>query len=57
MISENQIFEVISDYQGIGEFLCVKKRDIVNVIKKELVWFTVEKDGLIGKVPAGKLRK
>ncbi|KAA6383802.1 MAG: putative serine/threonine-protein kinase Nek3, partial [Streblomastix strix] len=60
MATEVELFEVISDYAGKGDdeqFIPVKYGDVVRVIKKELVYYTVEKDGLIGKVPRGKLRK
>ncbi|KAA6381113.1 MAG: putative NEK protein kinase [Streblomastix strix] len=54
-----EIIEVVADYAGIEgdpQFLPISKGDIVRVIKKELAWFTVEKDGRIGKVPKNNLR-
>ncbi|KAA6389879.1 MAG: hypothetical protein EZS28_014590, partial [Streblomastix strix] len=56
MTSEADIFEVIANYtceSGIS----LTKGDVVKVIKKEIVWFTFEKDGKIVKAPKGKFRK
>ncbi|KAA6354843.1 MAG: hypothetical protein EZS28_049630, partial [Streblomastix strix] len=58
MAGTDEFFEVTSDYagrEGDASFLHVLKGDIVKVIKKELVHYIVEKDGLTGKVPKGKL--
>ncbi|KAA6380697.1 MAG: putative aurora kinase [Streblomastix strix] len=59
MSNEVDIFEVIADYSGkFGDSLnfTVQKGDIVKVIKKEVVFYTVEKNGQVGKIPKGKLR-
>ncbi|KAA6401195.1 MAG: putative CAMK family protein kinase [Streblomastix strix] len=60
MTTQVEYFEVVSDYtgqEGDSQFLPISKGEIVKIIKKELVWFTVDKGGQIGKVPRGKLRK
>ncbi|KAA6397823.1 MAG: putative Serine/threonine-protein kinase Nek6, partial [Streblomastix strix] len=59
MTSEGQLFEAISDYSGRqsdSQIISLTKGDIVRVLKKELVWCTIEKGGQVGKVPKGKLR-
>lgn len=60
MSSEDEYFEVIANYSGKdgdSSYLPVRKGDIVRVLKKEPRYFTVDKDGEIGKVPKGKLRE
>ncbi|KAA6328054.1 MAG: hypothetical protein EZS28_053760, partial [Streblomastix strix] len=59
MSSTDEFFEVISDYSGRKDdssYLPVAKGDIVQLVKKELNWYTVEKCDKIGKVPKGVLR-
>ncbi|KAA6370545.1 MAG: hypothetical protein EZS28_033930 [Streblomastix strix] len=56
---DNEYFEVIADYTGKDgdpQFIAVKKGEVVKVVKKELVYVTIEKDGQVGKVPKGKLK-
>ncbi|KAA6360075.1 MAG: hypothetical protein EZS28_044398, partial [Streblomastix strix] len=58
MSKSSQYFEVITNYAGIdgdANYIAVKKGDVVRLIKKSKKWFTVEKDGDIGKVPKGIL--
>ncbi|KAA6353220.1 MAG: hypothetical protein EZS28_051253, partial [Streblomastix strix] len=60
MSNTGELFEVTSDFAGRENdyiFLPVKQGDIVRMIKKDLVYSTVEKDGQIGKVPQGKLKR
>ncbi|KAA6366019.1 MAG: hypothetical protein EZS28_038454, partial [Streblomastix strix] len=54
--SEIDLFEVIANYTGESG-IPLTKGDVVKVIKKEIVWFTFEKDGKTGKAPKGKFRK
>ncbi|KAA6385330.1 MAG: putative serine/threonine-protein kinase Nek3 [Streblomastix strix] len=59
MSETDEIYEVIANYagrKGFLQFLPVQKGDIVRVIEKDPIWFTVEMDGIIGKVPQRKLR-
>jgi hypothetical protein len=54
-----EYFEAISDYPGIKDvsnFLPVNKGDVVRLIKKDDKYFTVEKEGHIGKVSKEILR-
>ncbi|KAA6375882.1 MAG: hypothetical protein EZS28_028592 [Streblomastix strix] len=54
MSTTEQYFEAIADYSGVegdANYIPVKKSDIVRLIKKSIKWFTIEKDGHIGKVP------
>lgn len=37
--------------------MSVSKGDVVKVIRKEFLYYTVDKNGSIGKVPKGKLRE
>ncbi|KAA6376113.1 MAG: hypothetical protein EZS28_028358 [Streblomastix strix] len=59
MSETGELFEVISDYsgkEGDKDAISILKGEIVKVVKKELVWFTIEKGGKTGKVPKTKLR-
>ncbi|KAA6362749.1 MAG: hypothetical protein EZS28_041724, partial [Streblomastix strix] len=52
MSMSNQYFEAIADYggfEGDTNYISVMKGDVVRLIKKDKEWFTVEKDGDIGK--------
>ncbi|KAA6388358.1 MAG: putative cAMP-dependent protein kinase catalytic subunit TPK2, partial [Streblomastix strix] len=58
MAGADEFFEVTSDYsgrEGDSSFLSVLKGDKVKIIKKEIIFYIVEKDGQTGKVPKGKL--
>ncbi|KAA6379644.1 MAG: hypothetical protein EZS28_024829 [Streblomastix strix] len=58
MSTTEQYYKAIADYGGVEEdanYIAVKKGDKVRLIKKDKEWFTVEKDGRIGKVPKGIL--
>ncbi|KAA6355493.1 MAG: hypothetical protein EZS28_048980 [Streblomastix strix] len=55
-----ELFEVISDYPGKiddEQYIPVKQGDVDRLIKRDLVYYTVEKGGRKGKVPNGKLKK
>ncbi|KAA6365726.1 MAG: hypothetical protein EZS28_038746 [Streblomastix strix] len=59
MSGTDEFFEVTSDYsgkEGDHNSLTVKQGDIVRLIKKEVIHYTVEKDGQIGRVFKGKLK-
>ncbi|KAA6397885.1 MAG: putative NEK protein kinase [Streblomastix strix] len=54
MAQANQLFKVIKDYAGLDgdlQFIPVTKGEIVLVIKKEIEYYTIEKNSQIGKVP------
>ncbi|KAA6371087.1 MAG: hypothetical protein EZS28_033386, partial [Streblomastix strix] len=54
----SQYIEAIADHAGVEgdtNYIPVMKGDVVQQIKKDKEWFTVEKDGHIGKVPKGIL--
>ncbi|KAA6383803.1 MAG: hypothetical protein EZS28_020670 [Streblomastix strix] len=59
MQTQGELFEVIADYsgkEGKSNTLPVLKGEIVKVLSKDIVWYTVEKDDQIGRVPKGMLR-
>ncbi|KAA6375498.1 MAG: hypothetical protein EZS28_028974, partial [Streblomastix strix] len=59
MAQTDELFEVIRDYAGQDgetQFIPVIKGEIVHVIKKEIEYYTIEKNNLIGKVPMEYLR-
>ncbi|KAA6382649.1 MAG: putative NEK protein kinase [Streblomastix strix] len=54
MAQTDELYEVIRDYPGQDgdpSFILVTKGEIVHVIKKEIEYYTIEKNNLIGKVP------
>ncbi|KAA6403324.1 MAG: putative Serine/threonine protein kinase [Streblomastix strix] len=54
MAQIDEQYEVIRDYAGQDsnpQFISVTKGEIVRVIKKEIEYYTIEKNSLIGKVP------
>ncbi|KAA6396258.1 MAG: hypothetical protein EZS28_008212 [Streblomastix strix] len=58
MSTTEQYYKAIADYGGVegdANYIPVMKDDKVRLIKKDKEWFTVEKDGRIGKVPKGIL--
>ncbi|KAA6368945.1 MAG: hypothetical protein EZS28_035527 [Streblomastix strix] len=58
MSISSQYFESIADQseiEGDINYIPVMKCDVVRLIKKDKEWFTVEKDGRIGKVYKGIL--
>ncbi|KAA6379965.1 MAG: putative NEK protein kinase, partial [Streblomastix strix] len=56
---ENEFFWVTSNYNGQeddDDFMPVVQGEIVRAVRKGIKWFTVEKDGIQGKVPKINLR-
>ncbi|KAA6390802.1 MAG: hypothetical protein EZS28_013670 [Streblomastix strix] len=59
MQTQGELFEVIADYsgkEGKSNTLSVLKGEIVKVLSKDFVWYTIEKGGQVGRVPKGMLR-
>ncbi|KAA6395874.1 MAG: putative Serine/threonine-protein kinase Nek3 [Streblomastix strix] len=59
MTRTDELFEVIRDYAGQDgnpQFIPVTKGEIVHVIKKEIEYYTIEKNSQIGKVPMECIR-
>ncbi|KAA6374724.1 MAG: hypothetical protein EZS28_029749, partial [Streblomastix strix] len=60
MLHTDEYFWVIANYGGQeddDEFLPVTKGEIVRVLRKETVYYTVEKESEVGKVPKEYLRE
>ncbi|KAA6372044.1 MAG: putative protein kinase domain protein, partial [Streblomastix strix] len=59
MTQTDQLYKVIKDYAGLDgdlQLIPINKGEIVFVIKKEIEYYTIEKNSQIGKVPMEYLR-
>ncbi|KAA6394341.1 MAG: hypothetical protein EZS28_010136, partial [Streblomastix strix] len=53
MTTKSDLFIVVEDFNNKfdAQYLSVSKGDVVKVIRKEFLYYTVDKNGSIGKVP------
>ncbi|KAA6379410.1 MAG: hypothetical protein EZS28_025061, partial [Streblomastix strix] len=60
MSHNDQYYWIVANYEGQeddDEFMPVSKFDIVRVLRKDAIYFTIEKDGSVGKIPHEYLRE